>query len=95
MAVQAKELIREAESSGFFLGLKHAVVRFMAPDVDIVLKSLIQSLQQSLVPIFNQLITSEPGFPPRFPSYSFGGFSTPADNFSSIDRFSSLFPYRV
>ncbi len=52
MAVQVKEPIREIE-----IRVLQVVVPFVAPDVDIMLKSLIHSLQQSLVPIFNQSIS--------------------------------------
>ncbi len=72
MAVQAKEPISEAKTkvpSGSALrDPRRAALLFMAPDVDVVLKPLIQSLQQSLVPILKQLIKSAPGFPSGFPS---------------------------
>ncbi len=66
MTVEVKELIIKAKSralnSGVLCGSKHAAVPFMAPDVDVVLKPLIQSL----VPILNQSIRI--WFPPCFPS---------------------------
>ncbi len=64
MAVQAKKPIREAESSGALCGSRHAAVPFVAPHVDVMLKLLIQSLQQSLVPILNQSINQHPVFLP-------------------------------
>ncbi len=59
MTIQAKEPIREAESSDAFRDSKRVVVPFVAPDVDFVLKPLIQSL----VPIFNQSINIRFSFP--------------------------------
>ncbi len=68
MAVQAKEPISEAKSrapsGNAFYGLRRTAVPFVASDVDVVLKSLIQFL----VPIFKQSIKSAPGFPLCFPS---------------------------
>ncbi len=58
MAVQTKEPIREGE----IRALEIAVL-FVAQDVDVVLKSLIQSFQ-----IPRPYPQSVSGFPPRFPS---------------------------
>ncbi len=42
MAVQAKEPISEAESSGALRGPRRVAMPFVAPDMDVVLKPLIQ-----------------------------------------------------
>ncbi len=86
MAVQAKEPISKAESNGALHGPRRAAVPFVAPDVDVVLKPLIQSFQ-TLRP-YPQSISI------RFSSTVFLAkvlevFSPPADDFSPIDRFSS------
>ncbi len=49
MAIQAKESIKEVENKAS----RQAAMPFVAPDVDVLLKSLIQSLQQSFIPILN------------------------------------------
>ncbi len=89
MAVQAKEPISEAKNSDALCGLRHATVLFVAPDMDVVLKPLIQKPRP--YPQSNQ----HPVFLHRFPSQGFRGFSPPADDFSLINPFSSLFPHRV
>ncbi len=63
---------------------------FVAPDVDVVLKPLIQSFKTS--GSYHQS-NQHPVFLHRFPSQGFRGFSPPADNFSPIDRvFSPIKP---
>ncbi len=82
MSVQAKEPTSKAESSGVFHDPRRAAVPFVAPNVDVVLKLLIQ--KPCPYPQLNQ----QPVFLHHFPSQGFGGFSPPADDFSPIDRFS-------
>ncbi len=53
MAIQAKEPINKAESSDAFYDSRRAAVPFVSPDVDVMLKPLIQFL----VPILNQINT--------------------------------------
>ncbi len=45
MAAPAKEPLSEAESSGALRGPRRAAMPFVAPDVDVVLKPLIQRFQ--------------------------------------------------
>ncbi len=85
MAVQAKEPISEAESNGALRGPRRAVVPFVASDVDVVLRPLIQSSQ---TPHPYPQSNLHPVFLHRFHSQGFGDFSPPVDNFSPIDRFS-------
>ncbi len=54
---------------------------FVAPDVDVMLKPLIQK------PCPYSQSNQHPVFFPRFPSQGFRGFSPLADDFSPIDRF--------
>ncbi len=63
MAVQAKELISEAESSGTLRSPRRMAVPFVAPDLDIVLKPLIQKPRPYL-----QSINQHQVFLHRFPS---------------------------
>ncbi len=95
MVVQAKEPISEAESSDAFYGPKSAAVLFVASDVDVMLKPLIQFL----VPILNQISIR---FSSLFSQLRFWRFFTPCKRFqpyrsifhlvssSSLGGFSSI-----
>ncbi len=83
MAVQAKEPISEAKSSGALRDSRRTALPFVAPDEDVVLKPLIQKPRPYSQSNYHLV------FLHRFPSQGFGDFSPPADDFSPIDRFFS------
>ena len=81
MAAPAKESISEAKTSGALCGSRYAVLPFMVPDVDVVLKPLIQK------PCSYPQLNQHPILLYRFPSQGFAGYSPPADDFSPRDGF--------